>query len=127
MSDVPASVRREAIVLARRKKARSVHFTREAPCEWRPMTVTNLEDGNPFTPDAAWEFVAQSLEDASQSIHWVELSKPPGKKALVMIVPYGGRQVYVKFQLGAGTIQGRSFHYSTCRESSAGNPHNGIA
>jgi len=113
MEDVPQPIRREAALLARRKKARSTPFTPEAPCEWRPQTVTNPADGNPFTPDGAWEFVAQQLEDENQTVHWVELRKPPGKKALVMIVAQSGGNVYIKVQLGSGTITGRSFHYSS--------------
>lgn len=112
MSDVPEPIRREAALLARRKRARSVKFTREAPCEWQPMVVINAEDGNPFTPEAAWEFVATKLEDPNQRVEWVDLRLPPNAKALVMVVPNQGREIYIKVQLGAGTIHGRSFHYS---------------
>ena len=87
-------------------------FTREAPCEWQPMVVINAEDGNPFTPEAAWEFVATKLEDPNQRVEWVDLRLPPNAKALVMVVPNQGREIYIKVQLGAGTIHGRSFHYS---------------
>ena len=113
MSDVPQSIRREAAILARRKKARSVKFSREAPCEWQPQTVNEPETGAVFTPAGAWEFVAEKLEDENQSVRWVELKKPPGKKALVMIVANSDGDIYIKFQLGSGKIMGRSFHYST--------------
>lgn len=114
MSDVPETIRREAALLARRKSARSTTFSRDIPCEWRPMTVINLEDGNPFTQEAAWEFVAEKLQDQAQPARWVELRRPPGKRAIEMVISYGGREIYVKVQLGAGTIHGRSFHYSNC-------------
>lgn len=113
MEDVPQSIRHDAATLARRKRARSTRFSRDAPCEWRPMTVINLEDGNPFTPEAAWEFVAEKLEDQTQEAYWVELKKLPGKRAIAMRIASGDREIYVKVQLGSGTIHGRSFHYST--------------
>ncbi len=113
MEDVPQPIRREAALLARRKKARSTQFTPEAPCEWRPQTVTNPADGNPFTPDGAWEFIADQLENEKQIVRYVELRKPPGKKAIVMIVAQSDGDVYIKVQLGSGAIKGRSFHYST--------------
>jgi hypothetical protein len=112
MSDVPANIRRDAAILARRKTARSVRFTREAPCEWQPTVVINPEDGRPFTPEAAWQFVATQLEDPRQKVEWVELRMPPHTKALVMVVENQARDIYIKVQLGAGTILGRSFHYS---------------
>lgn len=61
--------------------------------------------GNPFTPDGAWEFVAEQLEDENQTVRWVELRKPPGKKALEFIVTDSDGVIYVKVQLGSGTIK----------------------
>ena len=113
MSDVPQPNRLEAAKLARRKRARSVNFSPEAPCDWRPETVTDPETGIVFTRDGAWEFIAAKLEDENQSVRWVELRKPSGKKAFVMVVAHSDRDIYIKFQLGAGKIKGRSFHYST--------------
>lgn len=117
MSDVPQSNRREAAILARRKKARSSDFTPEAPCRWQPETVNVPETGTVFTPDGAWEFIAEKLEDENQSVQWVELRKPPGKKAFEMIVAHSDGDIYIKFQLGAGKIKGRSFHYSTSKRN----------
>ncbi len=88
-------------------------FSREAPCEWQPQAVNDPETGTVFTGDGAWEFVAEKLEDENQSVRWVELRKPPGKKAFEMIVAHSDGDIYIKFQLGAGKIMGRSFHYST--------------
>jgi hypothetical protein len=112
MSPDAESIRREASILARRKNARSVSFSRESPCEWRPHTVINPEDGQPYTNAAAWELVA-SLLDHGEVLETVELKHPPGKTAYVMVPCIAGRKLYVKFQLGAGKILGRSFHYST--------------
>ncbi len=112
MSDVPQNTRNEAAKLARRKSARDTKFTREAPCEWNPQTVQNQKSGGMFTPDSAWEFVAEKLEDEKQKAQWVELRKPLGKKAIVLVVASNGEAIYIKVQLGAGKIIGRSFHYS---------------
>ncbi len=114
MPDVSTSIRHEAAILARRKRARSSDFTLDAPCDWRPETVTNPEDQNPFTPDGAWNFIADRLEDESQIVECVVLRKPAGKKGYEMLIPQQGqRDICVKFALGAGKILGRSFHYST--------------
>jgi hypothetical protein len=111
MPDSEESIRHEASVLARRKKARIVAFSREAPIDWRPGTVTNPDDGRPFTEAGAWELIASLLE-ACEPLTAVDLQCPPGKKGFVMTPCIAGREVYIKFQLGGGTIIGRSFHYS---------------
>jgi hypothetical protein len=112
MSPDAESIRREASILARRKNARTVLFSRESPCDWQPRTVINPEDGQPFTDAAAWELIA-SLLDQGEVLQTADLKHPPGRTAYVMIPCIAGRKVYVKFQLGAGKILGRSFHYST--------------
>jgi hypothetical protein len=112
MSDDPERVRREAAILARRKSARTVSFSHDSPSDWRPQSVINPDDGQPFTEVAAWGFLASRL-DAGESLECVELEHPPGKKGYVMTACLAGRSVYMKFQLGAGKIIGRSFHYST--------------
>jgi hypothetical protein len=111
--EVAWDIRRQAAILARRKRAREVKFTAESPCDWRPQDVINPEDGTPFTRDGAWNFLADRLEDSQQTVQWVELTHPPGKKACVLLVPLGEKVVYIKFQLGAGKVRARSFHYST--------------
>ncbi len=114
MPDTPEErIRHEAAFLASRKRARSVSFSKEAPVDWRPQTVMNPVDGQPFTPEGAWLFIAQLLENESQPLECIDLEHPPGKKAYVMLVPTDGREIYIKFQLGSGRILGRSFHYST--------------
>ena len=42
----------------------------------------------------------------------LELEKPPGRRGYVMEVSCGARRIYIKLELGAGIIIGRSFHYS---------------
>ena len=42
----------------------------------------------------------------------VILEQPPGKKGYVMKPDIGAKSVYIKFQMGAGKVIGRSFHYS---------------
>jgi hypothetical protein len=111
MPDDPESIRKQAAILSLRKKARVVEFTNECPCDWRPRSVINPEDGQPFTESAAWNLIAKLLEQG-ESLELVELANPPGKKAYSMVHNIGGRIVYIKFQLGAGKIIGRSFHYS---------------
>ena len=113
MPEAPEPIRHEAAILASRKRARSVSFSQETPCDWRPQTVISPVDGQPFTPEGAWQFISQVLRDESQAVECIELQHPPGKKAYVMLVPTDEREIYIKFQLGSGKIFGRSFHYST--------------
>lgn len=107
----PEAIRREAAILARRRRARTTEFRRDSPCDWRPMTVMNPEDGQPFTSESAWMFIADLL-DAGHPMECVELQQPAGKPGYVLIVPEGERQIYIKFDMGSGKINGRSFHYS---------------
>ena len=57
--------------------------------------------------------LASRLEEG-QPIEVLELQKPAGAKGFVMKIELepGQPRVYVKLQLGAGRIVGRSFHYS---------------
>ena len=66
-----------------------------------------------FTQRAAWECIATYLE-AGGDVREVTLRKPPGARAYEMLIDVEAneRPVYVKLQLGAGKVIGRSFHYS---------------
>ena len=66
-----------------------------------------------FTHEGAWEFIADKLE-AGHAVDVVELRKPQGAKGYVMNFRLGPDDplLYVKLQLGSGTVIGRSFHYS---------------
>ena len=55
--------------------------------------------------------MADKLEDGLQ-LESVQLEKPAGSTGYVLKIPLGGRQLYVKLQLGSGSVTGRSFHYS---------------
>lgn len=68
----------------------------------------------PFTDDEAWQFVADLLE-AGQPIEVIDMNDKPGTYGFVMIVDVAGhdRSLYIKVQLGAGVVIGRSFHWST--------------
>jgi len=104
------------LALARKPKQRIVEFTPEMPTEWCPTQVRNPDpeaSGQVFTPSSAWDFIIERLE-AGEHIEEVTLKKPPGRTGYVMTIDIG-RDVpllYVKLQLGSGTIIGRSFHYS---------------
>jgi len=106
--DLP-TLRRELAILARRKRARVLGW----PRDWRPSEVCNPEDSCPFTPAGAWEFIAEILEKRTDiALKPVTLDHPSGATGYVLIVPLQTDTVYIKLQIGAGKIIGRSFHYS---------------
>ena len=108
MSADAESIRREASILARRKTARNVFFSRESPSDWRPHTVTNPEDSQPYTDAAAWELIATLLFQG-EPLEAMELDHPPGRTGYVMVPCIAGQKVYIKFQLGAGKILAGAF------------------
>lgn len=67
-----------------------------------------------FNDTSAWELIAEELK-AGCPVEEVSLNKPPGAKGYVLLIDLAPNQpqLYVKLQLGAGKIIGRSFHYST--------------
>ncbi len=66
-----------------------------------------------FTDSEAWSFIADRLEEG-HPIEDVEMRDKPGTYGFVMLVDMSGqeRHLYIKVQLGAGVIIGRSFHWS---------------
>ncbi|GIW90630.1 MAG: hypothetical protein KatS3mg109_1062 [Pirellulaceae bacterium] len=84
------------------------------PRDWRPGSVLDPKTGKPFTEAAAWEFIAEVLETTDVALEAVEMREPGsgGKTGYVLLVPTGERRLYIKLQLGAGRVIGRSFHYS---------------
>ena len=66
-----------------------------------------------FTDSTAWDFIAERIE-AGEEVKVIELEKPPGAQGVVMRIDLGSDvpTLYVKLQLGAGKIIGRSFHNS---------------
>jgi hypothetical protein len=98
-------------LFARQKRRRRV--PRELPCSWRPSEVINPDDNQPFTDSGAWEFIAQLLENAEQSVDVITLERPAGQSAFVMTCDLPTGRVYIKVHYGHGpSILGRSFHYS---------------
>ena len=100
-------------MLARRSGARVTKFSPDCPTEWQPQQVNNPVSGLPFTDAGAWELVATKLEEGHE-VEVVVLRKPPGATGYVMHIEFDSTvpTVYVKLQLRAGRILGRSFHYS---------------
>ena len=111
-----AATKSQLALLSRRSRARTTEFRVDRPTDWRPGTVFN-PDGvldTHFTDAATWEFIATTIENG-HPIEIVELQKPPGATGYVMKIDLQPNQpqLYIKLQLGAGKIIGRSFHYST--------------
>lgn len=112
---IDEDTRRHLAILARRHRSRTSAFTLERPTDWRPAQVHN-PDGildSHFTDSTAWELIAERLE-AGEEVDVVELTKPRGARGYVMRIDLGPDipELYVKLQLGAGQVIGRSFHYS---------------
>ena len=113
---IDESTRRQLAVLARRSSARTTEFSRDRPTVWKPEHVRNPDDElvPHFTDEAAWDLIASRLE-AGHDVETVTLRKPEGSTGYVMKIDLDPEQplLYVKLQLGAGKIIGRSFHYSS--------------
>ena len=108
-----AVIRHELLLLVRQSRRRVIGAG--YPYDWRPHEVVNPEDpdGQVFTEVGAWEFMATVLE-RGHPLEEIELDNPRGRKAYVMTVDMGLRRprLYIKLQLGAGTVIARSFHNS---------------
>ncbi len=112
---IDEAMRWQLVTLARRVNARVSTFSRDRPTKWRPNEVRN-PDGvldTHFTESTAWELIATRLENGEE-VEVIELKQPKGAKGYVMLIDLGSDvpDLYVKLQLGAGKIFGRSFHYS---------------
>ncbi len=113
MQQGPEAIRHELIVLIR-KRARVVgDWKKGMPSDWRPTQTRNPETCDCFTPNGAWHFIADLLE-GGHPFEEITLRNPPGKRAYVIHVNLGQDlpPLYVKLQLGAGKVIGRSFHYA---------------
>ena len=115
MAPLDEGMRRELVLLARRRHARVTEFRPDRPTDWRPQQVRNPSGvlDTHFSNAAAWELIASKLEEG-HPVETIELHRPPGRTGYVMKVDIepGQPQLYVKLQLGSGKIIGRSFHYS---------------
>lgn len=108
---IDSSIRKQLILLARRPKSRIINHG--LPIDWKPGEVINPdgEFDRCFTNASAWELIANLLE-ADCEVEIVKLKVPPDKTGYVIKTRIEQNELYIKFQLGAGKILGRSFHYS---------------
>ena len=107
-----SQIRKQLVTLLKQRK-RVSEWSKERPNDWRPTQVTHPSSGMPFTMNGAWLFIQEKLEEG-HPLKEVVLDTPPGKKGYVMKIDLGANQpkLYVKVQLGSGSVVGRSFHYS---------------
>ena len=108
------AVRCQLALLARRPRARNRgEFSAARPTEWQPHQVIDPASGfdAPFTNAGAWELIAAKLE-SGHDIEAVALRKPAGATGYVMKIEIdpAAPLLYVKVELRAGRILGRSFH-----------------
>ena len=112
---IDEATRRQLVDRARRQRSRTAAFTRDRPTDWRPTEVRNPNGVlDPyFTDSTAWDLIASRLE-AGEEVEVIELQQPAGTKGYVMKIDLGldVPELYVKLQLGASKVIGRSFHYS---------------
>lgn len=114
--NIDGSIRRQLALLARRPRSRNKgEFSTRRPTEWQPTRVINPAGGldAPFTDGGAWELIASKLE-SGHDVEVVTLRKPAGATGYVMKIEIdpNAPMLYVKVELRAGKILGRSFHYS---------------
>jgi len=112
--DEPATpeIRKQLVVLLRRPRCCFVGRPPKAPSDWKPRTVVDPATGEPFTDDSAWAFIAGVIEQGC-AVSKKIVDVPPGASCWVIKVQMtDSKTLYVKLQLGAGTVIGRSFHYS---------------
>jgi hypothetical protein len=106
-------IKKQLAFLARQKKSRIVPWEKDLPKKWWFSGVIDPRSNMPFTPDGAWDFIAEKLEERGTTIEEITLDKPQGKKAYVLHVDTVHGEIYIKVHFGEGnTIVGRSFHYS---------------
>ena len=112
VDDDLSQIRKQLVALLKQRK-RVRAWLKERPNDWRPTQVTHPLSGMPFTPNGAWQFIEEKLEEG-QPLEEITLDIPQGKKAYVMKINLGTNQqmLYVKLQLGSMEVIGRSFHYS---------------
>ena len=107
------ATRRQLARFARCRWARHSRFSAARPTKWHPHQVINPASGAPFTNAGAWELIAAKLE-SGHDVEAVPLWKPAGETGYVMKIEIdpAAPRLYVKVQLRAEKILGRSFHYS---------------
>lgn len=83
MNELDSAIRHQLIALSIRSKSRIVQFSSERPIDWCPSNVINPNGvlDQYFTDSAAWEFIADKLEQ----MHPVEvlgLKNRQGQRAM---------------------------------------------
>lgn len=111
----PADCRKRFAELARNPAKRFVGGPPDRRSKWYPHEVPDPE-GYGMTDNAAWELVAEVLEDPSQTMESITLHLPKGATAYVFKtwVPHLTKRIYIKFEIlvpsSGQKICGRSFH-----------------
>ncbi len=83
----------------------------EAPHKWWFGGVVDPRTGQCFTYGGAWGFIVAKLREGHK-LQEIPLKKPPNGKGYVLVVNTKHGEIYIKLQLGHGSVIGRSFHYS---------------
>ena len=113
---IDESLRRQIARAARRPRLRKRgNFSPGRPTKWQPTQVIDPAAGldGPFTNAGAWELIASKL-DHGHDVEVINLRKPRGARGYVMKIRIdpNAPMLYVKVEFRAGSIIGRSFHYS---------------
>lgn len=113
MSDASEQDRNELVRRALGgRRARTSAFVSTAPTKWHPTSLRHPESGEPFTEDNCWTFIAHAIA-AGAEVEEMVLRRPLGKRGFVLkLEGHGGVIIYVKLQLLADKVFGRSFHES---------------
>lgn len=107
------------------KRTRKVGMPPDMPSDWRPTSLRHpARSEEYFTEDSAWELVANALL-SGVDVKKIVLDQPFGKTGFVLKIP--GHPpvgiIYVKLQLGAQVVFGRSFHESYVQVSEESRKH----
>lgn len=95
------------------RKTRTSMFSPKAPTKWHPTSLCDPRSGVPFTEDSCWGFIAEAIQNGA-AVEEMVLKMPPGKRGFVLkLAGHDGIAIYVKLQLLADKVMGRSFHEST--------------
>ena len=112
---IDGDTRRLLSRLASRRKTRMLGRPPERPSHWAPFTVHNPEAAfdEPFNHFSAWTLIADKLEQG-EPVEVIEMDQPEGANGYVMKIELekGAPRLYVKLELTASKVIGRSFHLS---------------
>lgn len=113
MSDASEQDRNELVRRALGgRRTRTSAFVNTAPTKWHPTSLHHPASGEPFTEDNCWTFIADAIASGVE-VEEMVLRRPPGKRGFVLkLEGHGGIVIYVKLQLLADKVFGRSFHES---------------